>query len=108
MKRIFFPLLLLSLLASSCHRNQLPDGVIDTATMASFLSDALLLEGYERYVISEHPDSLSHQLSEGYNALYTKYSITPASYDSSMAYYVRHPHLYEAIIDRVNERLKAM
>ncbi len=76
--------------------------------MADFITDALLLDGYERYVISAAPDSLGHQLSEGYNALYTKYNTTPALYDSSLSYYVRHPHLYEAVIENVNNRLKAM
>lgn len=110
MKRmlIILTILTVGLALSACHRNDTPEGVMDTATMADFMTDALLLDGYGRLVVSQHPDSLSYQLDEAYNALYTQYHITPAIYDSSMAYYVRHPQLYEAVMERVKMRLYAM
>ena len=101
-------LLSISLLVSvaSCKGEHIPDGVVDTATFADFLTEAYLIEGYNYAVIRTNPDSLGQQLDQAYSFIYSKYNITPAVYDSSMNYYMEHPKLLEEVYARVVRRLQ--
>lgn len=110
MKKQHFIVIILSfcILAflSSCKRERIPDGVMDTATMAAFLTEAYVIESYNSIIISRTPDSLGYILNAAYDSLYAKYGITPTDYDSSMAYYIRQPKILEEINKRVTENLR--
>ena len=103
-------LLLVSLLPSvtGCHREVIPEGVIDTATMAAFLTEAHLIDSYDYIVTARDRDSLQGHTDGAYGSLFAKYGITAADYDSSMSYYVRHPKTFEEIYHRVYNNLTAM
>ena len=91
---------------SSCHQETLPPNVMDTATMTAFLTEAYLIEGYAEASRIESPDSTEVIVHATYDSLYKKYHITPADYDSSLNYYVRHPQLMEDIYRRISENIK--
>jgi hypothetical protein len=89
----------------SCRQETLPPGVIDTATMTDFLTEAHLIEGYADARRVEDPDSTDIIVHAAYDSLYNKYNITPADYDSSLRYYLLHPQLMEDIYRRVSENI---
>lgn len=91
---------------SGCGRKDMPKGVMDSVTMVGFLTEAYQIEGYNSVVIGSNPDSLGYRLNAAYDSLFKKYGITPADYDSSVAYYVRRPNEFEAIYKQVVQNLK--
>ena len=90
------------------HHEHLPDGIMDSATMTDFLTDAYLVEGYYNTVSFSDRDSLTLQLKNVYNSLYDKYHITPELYDSSLNYYTHNPKLFEDIYRRVRDNIQEM
>lgn len=99
-------------LTIGCKHESIPAGVIDTATFAKFLTEEHLLESYNYIVVSNAKDSLGYQTGAAQDSLLAKYNITKADYDSSMAYYMRHPKIleevYSRVIDRLNEYMNAV
>ncbi len=96
------------MLLSACHRDEKPHGIIDTATMVSFLTEAHLIEGYVDAANRVNADSAIFYAECAYNSLYAKYGISPNEYDSSIVYYVHHPELMEDIYSRVVENLRSL
>ena len=94
------------LLSTSCKHTELPEGVIDTATLADFLTEMHLIDGYNNTVVRENRDSLTFQVEAAYDSLFRKYNITTEQYDSTMAYYARNPEDLDAVYRRVIIRLK--
>lgn len=94
------------LLFASCRQQQAPQGVVDTATFAKFLTEAYIVQSYDNIVVSRNRDSLQHLTAAAYDSIYHKYGITRADYDSTVAYYLRHPKEYEEIYARVIANLK--
>ena len=92
---------------TSCRHETLPEGIMDTATMAQFLTEAHLIESYDYVVVATNRDSLGWQTAAAYDSLFNKYNITQAQYDSSIAYYMSHPATFEAIYTRVVDKVKA-
>ncbi len=92
----------------NCKKNTLPSNIMDTATMAAFLSEAYLVESYDNVVVQQHRDSLSYQTNAAYDSLLAKYGITQAVYDSSLSYYLHHPKTLVEICTRVEQQTKAM
>ncbi len=97
----------LTLLSGCRQKAAQPEGVMDSATYVAFLTDAYLIEGYQQAVVSHNLDTLPASVDDLYSELYDRYHVTPAEYDSTVAYYVRHPHLHEAVYARVLDNLKA-
>ncbi|MBP5189397.1 MAG: DUF4296 domain-containing protein [Bacteroidales bacterium] len=101
-----FLLFCLLLTFTSCREASLPEGVIDTATFTQFLTEAVLVESYDKIIVSENRDSLQHLTAAAYDSLYSKYGITKADYDTSIDYYLRNPKLFEDVYSRVVSNLK--
>ena len=97
---------LILFLASCNRREQIPDNIMDTATMAAFLTEAHLIESYSYIFVENHYDSLKFQIDATYDSLFAKYNVTPAIYDTSLNYYSDHPQLLNDIYKRVAENLK--
>lgn len=86
----------------------MPPGVIDTATLTAFLTEAHLIEGYADARRVEDPDSTELIVQAAYDSLYNKYGITPTDYDSSLRYYLLHPQLMEDIYRRVSDNINKL
>ena len=67
---------------SGCRDKAVPDGVVDTATLARFLTEAHIIDSYDYTVASKNRDSLQHDVNAAYDSLYSKYGITKADYDT--------------------------
>ncbi|MBR4175874.1 MAG: DUF4296 domain-containing protein [Bacteroidales bacterium] len=80
--------------------------MIDTATFASFLTEAHLINSYDYVVVAASRDSLGYQTGAAYDSLLAKYNITQADYDTTLAYYMNHPKTLEEIYRRVTENLR--
>ncbi len=107
--RIILILLSICILSyfTSCRQDTVQEGIIDTATLAAFTSEALLLEAYTEELSSRQPDSAEYFAKTGYDSLYSKYGITPEDYDSSMRYYyINEPDNLKEVYGRVTERLR--
>ncbi len=100
-------LLLCTLAAfTGCRNRTIPENVIDTATFASFLTEAHLINSYDYVVVAASRDSLGYQTGAAYDSLLAKYNITQADYDTTLAYYMNHPKTLEEIYRRVTENLR--
>ena len=76
-------LLLCTLTAfTGCRNKTIPENVIDTATFASFLTEAHLINSYDYVVVAASRDSLGYQTGAAYDSLLAKYNITQADYDT--------------------------
>lgn len=98
--------LCLMALFSSCHDEQIPKNVIDSATMADFLVEAHLIDSYDYVLVSHGREAADTIVSAAYDSLFLKYNISLADYDTSIAYYTRHPQMLEDIYSRVAQRLR--
>ena len=87
-------------------KTQIPSNIMDTATMARFLTEAHLVESYDYVVVQSNRDSLALQSTAAMDSLFAKYGITEADYDSSLNYYLHNPQMLEAIYERVVQNLK--
>ncbi|MBQ7061679.1 MAG: DUF4296 domain-containing protein [Bacteroidales bacterium] len=108
--RTLYIALSVCLLLGSCgsKQEQIPEGVMDTALLADFLTEAHLIESYNYVVVIRSQDSLNYQVGAAYDTLYQKYGITPTDYDSSLAWYMQHPQLLQETYERVASRLKEL
>lgn len=92
---------------AGCKRERVPDNIMDTATFARFLAEGHLIESYDYTVVASNKDSLGYQSASAYKLLLDKYNVTQADYDSTLAYYLRHPKILEEIYARTVEQLKS-
>lgn len=104
MKKSLLPLLFI--LLCGCSSDPKPDGIIDTATMTAFLTEAHLIESYDFIAVQPHRDSLAPRTAAATDSLLNKYGITAADYDSSLSYYLLHPKILEDIYSRVVNNLR--
>lgn len=95
--RLLLLIAVAALVTSGCHRNRLPDGVMDHGRMVAFLAEAYILEGYYAVETSFSYDSLSPEMLSAYDALLTRHGVTMQQVDASMEYYSHHPDDYSAI-----------
>lgn len=85
----------------SCQNR--PENVMNQDDMVSFLTDLHKLEGALTIKSYTSPDSIVDQAY--YNALFKKYGITRADFDSSLVWYVHNPKKFTKIYGRVVENL---
>lgn len=85
----------------ACNHETMPEGIIDTATMTAFLSEAHLIEGYSEARRGENADTTREMVERLYGSLFQKYNITADDYDKSLDYYMHHPQMMEEIYSRV-------
>lgn len=102
-------ILLLSLsvvLFAACKPDRLPDGVLDGKAMASFLSDAYLLESF--YAVETHYsyDAMSPEVLRAYDDILAKHHLSREDIERSLDYYSEHPDQYAAIQDSARSILE--
>ena len=109
MKKHHLIIIAVTLLATmaSCNRDHKPDNLIDTATMTAIMTEYYLIEGYDYVVASRNQDSLGYQSHAAKDSLLKKHNISQSDYDSSLAYYIRHPKVFEAMMDRAINALES-
>ncbi|MBQ8703550.1 MAG: DUF4296 domain-containing protein [Bacteroidales bacterium] len=100
-------LLPLLLLVAACHRNPLPDGVLDHGQMTAFLADAYLQEGIYAVGTRYRYDTMPDRLYQGYDSILEAHGITRRQVELSLDYYSHHLDAYQAIQDSVVARLEA-
>lgn len=100
--------LVTAMLCLGCHREQLPQQVMDEDTMVSFLIDTYLLESYYATQTRVHNEAWRADVAHSYAELYARYGVTQPMVDSSMAYYCDHSERYEQICLRVRDSLNNM
>ena len=86
----------------SCQNR--PENVMNQDDMVKFLTDLHKLEGSLTVKSYTSPDSTKVNLTY-YNALFKKYGISQADFDSSLVWYVHNPKKFTKIYGRVVENL---
>ena len=77
-----------------------------TATLTSIITEVFLIDGYDYIVSSRYRDSLGYQPNAAKEALFQKYHISQADYDSSMYYYALHQKTFEEMMQRAINNLE--
>lgn len=85
----------------SCQNR--PGNILNQDDMVKFLTDLHKLEGSLTIKSYTSPDSIVDQ--DYYNALFKKYGITQADFDSSLVWYVHNPKKFTKIYGKVVENL---
>ncbi|MBQ6956643.1 MAG: DUF4296 domain-containing protein [Bacteroidales bacterium] len=85
---------------TGCRHDHIPDNLIDTATMTAILTEYFLIDSYDYVVASRYPDSLGFHSKAAKDSMLSRYNVTQADIDSSLAYYVRHQKAMEQMLDR--------
>ena len=101
----FSAVLLLCLTSVGCSQERVPSGVMDEPTMAAFLKEAYLLEGFYAVETGFQYDTLHPEIVASYDTLLASFGITRADFEHSVEWYIRHPELYERVHDSVLARL---
>ena len=97
-------LLIVAALASGCHSDKRPSDVMDEETMAQFLQEAYLLEGFYGIETSFQYDTLYPEILASYDSLLSGYGLTREDFERNIDWYTRHPHIYQRIHDTVLTR----
>ena len=107
MKRFFFVLMAVALLAS-CRRGGRPADVLDAPQMVDFLADAYLLEGFYAVETQYRYDAMPGEVLRAYDDILDKHHLTREQVEHSFTYYSEHPDLYKPIQDSVLARLESV
>lgn len=108
-KRIYATIIVcLAALTTSCKHDHVPDNLIDTATMTAIMTEYYLIDGYDYIVASRRPDSIGYQSRAAKDSMLAKHNITQADYDSSLAYYINHPKVFDILFSRTMQRLESL
>lgn len=97
-----------ALLATACHHNNMPDGVMDSQQMVDFLSEAYLLEGDYAIESQFQYQSNSTTAMQAYDSLLSVQGLTQVEVEKSLEYYSYHLEEYKAIMDSVVARLEVV
>jgi hypothetical protein len=93
------------LLLAGCHRTHIPSDVIQPDTMAHFLSDAYLIDGFYAVESDFQYKEVKPQIQASYDSLLTKYHITADDFNRSIDYYTQHPDIFDTIHAHALRRL---
>lgn len=105
--RIVLPIAAAALLLGACHhKEKLPEGIMDTAEMIDFMTEAYILEGYYAIESNHNYDTVSPEALRAYDEMLRKHGLSRAEADSSFAYYAERPELFAKINDAVLARLE--
>ncbi len=97
-------LFLLAFTACSGNKKEaLPDNIIGEEKMIDLLTGVHLIEGARTGLVITG-DSV-HGINEYYKALYVKYGVTQAEFDSSFVYYAKDPEVFNKMYEKVIENL---
>jgi len=98
----YTPLLIAAaMIFAGCHRNNLPDGVIDHEQMAAFMADVFTLEAFNNYAYPTDTDTLNLEVATAYDELLASHNLTKKQAEASMEYYSHHPEEYEKVLQIV-------
>ena len=92
-------------LVSSCHRNRLPEGVLDHEAMVAFLTDAHMLESYYAVETNFHYELRIQDMTASYNELFDKHGVSREQVERSRDYYLHHEREYKEIYEQVAQNL---
>ena len=101
----FSAVLLLCLTSVGCSQERVPGDVMDEPTMAAFLKEAYLLEGFYAVETGFQYDTLHPEMVASYDTLLVSFGLTRDDFERSVDWYIRHPELYERIHDSVLARI---
>lgn len=101
MKRIVWWMLLVAVVFLASCETRTPEGIVPPDEMEDLLYDYHLAQSMAR----QAPDSTAYRYRLYTEAVYRKYGIDAAQFDSSMAWYTRHSDRLYKIYERVNRRL---
>ena len=107
MKKFFYLLSLFLFVSCSEEKEVIPDHIIQPNKMSDVLLDVQLMKSHlsqERIIDPYILDSVN----AFYNAVYQRYDITKADFDSSLSYYSNHIIMLDSIYDKVFADLKKM
>lgn len=101
LKKICLPLMAAMMMTTACHRDGLPDGVLDARAMESFMADAYMLEGFYAVETQYRYDAMPEEVLRAYDGILEKHGLTREQVEKSFEYYSQHPELYKPIQDSV-------
>ena len=93
---------------AGCSEVKIPEDVMSEDTMAQFLQDAYLLEGFYAIETGFHYDTLKPQMLASYDSILASYDLSRADFEHSVLWYTHHPDIYQRVHDTVIARLDAM
>lgn len=109
--RSSFVILVLGLVIVAC-KPELPPGVLVEGVMTDVLYDYHVAQGMAEVVPNQEGETFEGRRYEYQEAVFRKYGITKAEFDSSMVYYCSDMDLmvrmYNVITDRLEERSQAL
>ncbi|MBR1798661.1 MAG: DUF4296 domain-containing protein [Bacteroidales bacterium] len=93
--RIFtLALLCACCISVACHRNRLPDGILDHHDMVNFLTQAYQLEGFYAVETNFTFDSINDEIISAYDRLLESQHLSREEVERSLFYYSEHPDKY--------------
>ena len=95
-----------AMLLVSCHKNTLPEGIMDREAITAFLVDAYTLEAYNTYVHPSDPVPIAPEIASAYDDLLKRHGVTADMVDASLDYYGHRPEEYGEILKEVQRRLE--
>ena len=101
MKRTAWWMLLVAAVFLASCETRTPEGIVSPDEMEDLLYDYHLAQSMAR----QAPDSTAYRYRLYTEAVYRKYGIDAAQFDSSMAWYTRHSDRLYKIYESVNRRL---
>lgn len=108
MKIKYLAVALLAVACISCHNEPLPEGVMDEATMVSFLTDAYMLEGAVAIKSGNRQSEQLPQIKQGYQEILNRYEVSQQDVEVSMDYYAHRAEQYQAIHDQVKANIETL
>lgn len=88
---------------AACNRGS----VVSEDQMVDFLTEAYLIEGFYAIETGNHSETVTDEARAAYADLLERHGMSKADFERSVEYYMHHAERYEAIHQRVIERLDA-
>jgi hypothetical protein len=107
-RKAFILFCLFALTATACKHSQRPADVLDASTMADFLSELYLVEGYYAVKSNYRFDSASPEVLAACDDILKKNHLSRETVEKSFDYYSQHPEEYEAIQKEVASRIEKL
>lgn len=106
MKKTLRPMTLVGImlavtLAVACHRDNLPEGVLDEKTLTAVLTEMHTADAYFNVTTGYECDTLIGEINYTYNQIFKKHGTTKEAFDKSMDYYYKQPKKFRAIYEKV-------
>lgn len=100
--KVLLPLFVAVALAS-CNPDRRPDDVLDDKAMASFLSEAYLLESFYAIESNYSYDAMTPEVLSAYDDILARHHVSREDIERSLEYYSKHPDQYAAIQEQARQ-----